>query len=232
MKKLLPLFLAIIISIHLNAQDKKAASTFAIALNQDNAFGFAPNMSGSLGLNKNLSLTYYGILWTRYNNSLETGIGVGFPALKGKAYINPSLGFTHGSILSGSTQKVIGDGIVPNIVAFYTGNYTEAEVFFSYYKALKGMDTGTSSDFILYWAYPGLRLTENFSAGLHYEQFALIRNDLGESGSEYQWLGAYAKFIAGGKYTFRLSMGTNFTDANHAIYSSNFAKLAVFVPLL
>ena len=231
MKKRLQLLLGILISINLTAQEK-APSTFAIALNQDNAFGFAPGMYGSFGLNENVSLTYYSLFWTRFNNSLETGIGIGFPALDGKAYINPSLGFTHGDILSGTSEKVIGDGIVPNIVAFYTGEYTEAELFFSYYKAIKGVGEGASADFILYWAYPGLRLTEKISAGLHYEQFYLTRNDNNESGSEYQWLGAYLKFIAGGKHTFRLSLGTNMTEANQAIYSSNFAKLSVFLPLL
>lgn len=231
MKKLFYLFLVLTIATSVTAQDK-APSAFSIGLNQDNAFGFAPAMFGSFGLNENVSLTYYGLFWTRFNNSLETGIGLGFPALDGKAYINPSLGFTHGSILSGSTEKVIGDGIVPSVVAFYTGEYTEAEIFFSYYKALKGMDAGTSTDFVLYWAYPGLRLTENISAGLHYEQFVLTRDDTGASGSEYEWLGAYVKFLAGGKYSFRLSMGTNMTDANHAVYSSNYAKLSVFLPML
>ena len=67
-------------------------STFSVALNQDNAFGFAPAVYGSFGIKEKLDFTYYGIFWTNhaYTNEggdawTETGIGLGFPALDGKA---------------------------------------------------------------------------------------------------------------------------------------------------
>lgn len=82
-------------------------STFSVALNQDNTFGFAPAVYGSFNIKEKFDFTYYGIFWTNhaYTNEggdawTETGIGLGFPAIDGKAYINPSLGFTHGSLLS------------------------------------------------------------------------------------------------------------------------------------
>ena len=147
-------------------------STFSVALNQDNAFGFAPAVYGSFGIKEKLDFTYYGIFWTNhaYTNEggdawTETGIGLGFPALDGKAYINPSLGFTHGSLLSNSPAGSFGEGIVPNVVAFYADDKLETEFYFGYYKALR--DGGISADFILYWAYPGYVFSDKFAAGLH-----------------------------------------------------------------
>ena len=210
-------------------------STFSIALNQDNAFGFAPAVYGSFGIKENLDFTYYGIFWTNhaYTNEggdawTETGIGVGFPALDGKAYINPSLGFTHGSLLSNSPSGSFGEGIVPNVVAFYADDKLETELYFGYYKALR--DGGVSADFILYWAYPGYVFSNKFSAGLHYEQFHLTRDDTGLSENQYQWLGAYVKFTSGDKYTFRFSFGDNLND--NPLYSGSFYKLGVFIPLM
>jgi len=210
-------------------------STFAVSLNQDNAFGFAPAVYGSFNVKEKFDFTYYGIFWTNhaYTNEggdawTETGIGLGFPALDGKAYINPSLGFTHGSLLSNSPSGSFGERVVPNVVAFYADDKLETELYFGYYKALR--DGGNSADFILYWAYPGYIFSEKFSAGLHYEQFYLTRDDTGFSENQYQWLGAYVKFTSGDKYTFRFSFGDNLAD--NQLYSGSYYKLSVFVPLL
>lgn len=212
-------------------------STFSVALNQDNAFGFAPAVYGSFGIKENLDFTYYGIFWTNHaftNNGAgtwtETGIGLGFPALDGKAYINPSLGFTHGSLLSNGTKEGgnFGEGIVPSFVTYYTGDKLETEIYLGYYKALR--DGGISSDYLFYWVYPGYIFSDKFAAGIHYEQFYLTRDDIGGSENQYQWLGAYVKFTADNTHTFRFSMGENL--ANNEFYSTNFYKLSVLVSLL
>ncbi len=210
-------------------------STFALALNQDNAFGFAPTVYGSFNLKESLDFTYYGIFWTNhaYTNQggdawTEMGIGLGFSALKGRAYINPYLGFTHGSLLSDSPSGGFGEGVVPGLVAFYEGRRLETELFFSYYKALR--DGGISSDFILYWAYPGFVISDKIAVGLHYEQFYLTRDDTGLSESQYQWLGGYLKFKANEKYTFRFSLGDNLHD--NPLYASSFYKLSVAISFL
>ena len=231
MKQLFSMAIAILFTIQLAAQE-----TFMVTLNQDNAFGFAPGVFGSFPMNDQLSFTYYGLFWTNnaYSNNfgqnswLETGVGVGFLALDGKAFINPSLGFTHGNLLSGSQTGAAGEGIVPNLAIFYTGDYTELEFYGGYYKALK--DGGNSNDFLLYWVYPGLRLTENISAGLHYEEFYLTRDDAGDSGSWYQWMGGYVKFAVDGKYSVRFSSGTNLS--NSGLYADSYYKLSVGIPLL
>ncbi len=231
-KRIFTLLFVCVIGGNAFSQDV-APSTFTLTLNQDNAFGFAPGVFGSFGLNKDVSLTYYGIFWTNFafSNSgfdswVETGLGVSFTALGGKALINPSLGFTHGSLLSGSPTGAVGEGIVPNLAIFYTGDYTELEVYAGYYKAIK--DGGFKNDFLLYWFYPGLRLTENISAGLHYEQFYLTNDTNGSSESWYQWLGGYIKFVTNHQYSVRFSAGRNINGIPS--YSDSFYKLSAVVP--
>ena len=229
MKYLISNFITLLLTVSAIAQ-----GTFTVALNQDNAFGFAPAVFGSFGLNEKIDFTYYGIFWTNhaYTNDggdawTETGIGLGFPALDGKAYINPSIGFTHGSLLSNSPTGKLGEGLVPNVAVFYTGDKLETEFYLGYYKALR--DGGVSADFILYWLYPGWIISDKVSAGLHYEQFYLTRDDTGLSENQYQWLGAYIKFSTGGKYAFRFSLGDNM--ASNPLYSGSYYKLSVLIPL-
>ena len=227
------------LTFNLSAQsEEEAPSTFAFSLNMDNAFGFNPAVFGSFGLNEKVSFTYYGIFWTNHDYTangldawLETGVGLGFP-VGSKLYLNPSIGFTHGNLLSNTPVGGAFEGIVPNLAGFYTGDIFEAEIYAGYYAALKDDPNTISSDFLLYWIYPGVRITDKFSAGLHYEQFYLAKDDTGDSGSLYQWVGAYLKFTVGDKYTFRLSAGENLNDDAGAVYSPSFYKLSVFVPLL
>jgi hypothetical protein len=220
-------------SLPADAQDSTA--TFSIAINQDNAFGFAPAVYGSFGTRTSIDFTYYGIFWTNhafsnngFDNWLETGIGVGIPVFNGHLYCNPSLGFTHGSLLSGEAEGRFAEGIVPNLAAFFDDGRFEGELYFGYYKALKEGDN--YADYILYWVYPGIKINERFSAGAHYEQFYLANNFDGFSESLYQWLGAYLKLNAGGRHSYRFSAGANLVEGSQ--YANSFYKLSISLSLL
>ncbi len=218
--------------------DIKAPSTFAVAINQDNAFGFYPSVFGSFGLNENLSFTYYGILWTNptygniaaggIDNWLEAGAGLSFLTADNRMLVNPFIGFTHGKLLSGGENGVIGDGIVPGITSFYLTDKWDIELFAAYYKALR-KEGPVTFDYFLYWALPGYIINEHVTLGVHHESFILTRETEGESFPLYQWLGGFVKFTVDNKYIFRFSAGKNFkTDFN----SGDFYKLTVFIPLL
>ena len=216
-----------------NAQDSTA--TFSIAINQDNAFGFAPSAYGSFGTKAKVDFTYYGIFWTNHafsndgvDNWLETGIGLGIPLLDGNLYCNPSVGLTHGSLLSGEAEGRFAEGIVPNLAAFYDDGRLEGEMYFGYYKTIKEGDN--FSDYILYWVYPGFKINERFSAGIHYEQFYLTNDFDGFSNNLYQWLGAYVKLNAGGQHSYRFSAGTNLVE--NGDYADSYYKLSILLSLL
>ncbi len=155
-------------------------------------------------------------------------MGLGFTTSKGQWYLNPFLGFTHGKLLSGGTRGVIGDGIVPGLFSYFNNGIIEFETFACWYKALRKEGTATF-DYALYWIMPGFQVGRNVHLGLLYEGFKLT-GGLGQtSESQYQTLGAYVKILAGGKYSFRFSIGHNFKKD---IYSSDFYKLQLILPLL
>lgn len=216
---------------------EKAPSTFALAINQDNAFGFYPAIYGSFGLNANTSLTFYSIFWTnpQYGTAeagtdlwTEMGIGLGFSLWEDQILLQPSIGFTHGRLLSGQTEAVAGDGIVPSLVAFYFGQRLELEAFFAYYRSMQ-RDELNYSNYILYWAYPGVIINENISLGLHFESFDLTSSGFDQApGPLYSWFGAYVKFTINGKYSLRFSTGSNSVD--QSAYSKDYYKVTAFIP--
>ena len=220
-----------------NAQTEQRPSSFSLVLNHDPAFGFYTYALGSYGLKNGVdNFTFYGIFWTNpgYGNPmlgtdlwLETGIGIGHPFAEGKGYVNPSLGFTHGKLLSGGTQGRAFEGIVPSITAFYTGNRFELEAFAAYYKSTR--DQGITSDYVLYWAYPGIRLNKLLSLGLHLEGFDLTRLEDGSGAGLYFWTGGFVKFTLRDFYTLRFSAGKNHRKGD---YAPDYYKLTVAFPLL
>ena len=232
------LLLFLLSVIHLQAQeDQKQAPSFSIIINQDNAFGFYPSIFGSFGLSERYSMTYYSNFWTNpsFGNLvngtdtwLEMGVGVSLSLLDDRVLFNPSIGATHGRLLSDAPKGEVFEGLVPSITIFYLDDRFEGEVFTSYYKALKNRGPG-SGDYVLYWILPGVILTPNISLGLHYESFVNTRISEGETSTFYQWLGAYVKFTVSDKYTFRFSAGKN--TADNALYSGQFYKLNVAIPL-
>ena len=233
-KTISPLLFFLLISTHLFSQKEKELPppSFNVGINYDNMFGFYPGIYGSFGVNENLSFTYYGLLWTNpsfgtptsgSDNWLETGFGLGIELGDGKWYLNPSLAFTHGKLLSGGAEGVIGDGIAPNLSILYTDDDIELEAFGVWYKALreKGLFT---YDYALFWFLPGFIINEHISAGLHFEGFVLTRVTAMDAGQLFQVVGAYTKFTVDNRYSFRLSLGKNFKDTE---YPNEFYKVMV-----
>jgi hypothetical protein len=218
--------------------EEERPSTFAISISQENAFGFYPAIFGSFGLDESSDLTYYSIFWTNPSFGLpqttfgsdlwlETGFGYGFDALNGTAYLNPSLGFTHGKFLSGGEQSVAFEGIVPSVIAyFYPGSF-DGEVYIGYYRHMR-KESENTYDFLFYWMYPGFWLSNKVSVGVHYEGL-FLKAGQGKLEGAYQWLGPYIKLYIDQKYTFRFSAGTNLKSG---IYADEFYKVSAYIPLL
>ena len=245
MEKKLLFFCLFVLPVWLLGQEgatENAPESFTVILSQDNAFGFNPSLYGSYGIGKDgswdgISLTYYSIFWTNPSYGtlidgsdlwLETGVGIGVSALSNKVYINPSIGLTHGKLLSDSPRGAFAEGIVPNVNATFNDGRLEGEAFFAYYKALKNKGSN-SGDYLLYWILPGVRVSKRVSLGMHYERFDRIRHARGETGNQYAWLGGYVKFNLSNRYIFRFSAGVN--SADNGIYSDNFYKLAATIVL-
>lgn len=221
---------------------KVRESTFGITFNMDNGFGFYPVIYGSLGLSSTVDLTFYGAFWTNpsfglpqttYSSDLwlENSFGIGFNALGGNAYINPSLGFTHGKFLSGGDQSIAFEGIVPSLALYLNPGILDMEIYISLYQHLQNKVTDpvnrSTADFLFYWLTPGFWLSHKVSLGIHYEGLFLKFGD-GDLQSSYQWLGPYIKIRTRNKYDFRFIAGPNLKEG---IYANEFYKLIVNIPM-
>ena len=223
--------------------DNERPSTFSLSLSMENAFGFYPAVFGSFGLNSSSDFTYYGMFWTNpsfglpsstYSSDLwlEHGFGLGFDALGGYAYINPSLGFTHGKFLSGGSESVVFDGIVPSIMFYYYPGSFTTEVYIGLYQHLRDESDGANTfDFFYYYTYPGISLSDHIAIGVHYEGLFLSYAKGGLE-SSYQWLGPFIKITESEKFSFRISGGANLADNINYPYSKDFYKLSVLIPLM
>lgn len=239
MRKLTTLALFLAFGQLVFAQKKEPAErppeTFTVGFLQDNAFGFLPTVAGSFPMSEKWSFTFYGNFWTNpfYGTPssagndiwLESGIGASTLTANDRLLLNPTLGLTHGKLLHGGPDGVFGDGLVPALTLFYKDRQFELEAWGSFYKSLRRKTGANSSDFILYWLYPGVFLKKNVSLGLHYEQFYLSRTTLGEAQSLYHMMGGYVKFTIDERYWMRFSAGKNFVERSVGGYSPEFYRL-------
>lgn len=220
------------ISLISQTEESETTSSFGFVINQDNVFGFWPQVFGSFPLKGGKSLTYYGVYWTNpaygnldlggSDNWLETGIGVSFTPKESAWTLNPSLGFTHGKVISGGNEGIIGESIIPSVAAYYATNKWDIEIFGAYYKALR-KEGDVTTDYLFYWALPGYKLNDRLAIGAHVEGFIVTRETGGTSYSLYNWLGAFVKFNTNEQYYFRFSAGANLSKD---FYSREFYKLS------
>lgn len=218
--------------------DKKTRSSgLAVNIVQNNVGGFFPVFLGHVNLKPNLNATWYSVFWTNPSFGtldvggdlwLETGAGLGFSSPNGKWFVNPSIGFTHGKLLSGGERTAIGDGIVPSIMALYNDKVFEFEFYLAYYKALR-KEGPVTKDFVLNWIAPGVKVSKSFSMGAFYEQFVLTRITEGDPHSIYQWLGPYVKVPVGEGHFVRFAGGWNL--ANQEATGNEFYKISAFIAL-
>lgn len=225
-----------------NSSTDSTSSTFGITLIQENAFGFYPVVYGTIGLSPDLDLTFYGAMWTNPSFGfpqttfssdmwLENSFGLGFHAMDGIIYINPSIGFTHGKFLSGGNESVAFEGIVPSLSLYMNQGFFESEVYISIYTHLRDEVTDpinrTTAGMLFYWFTPGFWVSHSISLGMHYEGLFLKFGE-GPLDSSYQWLGPYIKIRTKGKYDFRFMAGPNLKKG---VYADEFYKLTVNIPL-
>lgn len=209
------------------AQQEKEFN-FSVALNSDQFFGFYPTFQGSYGSPEKAQLTFYGIHWgggtgAGWGNWTEFGLGASFQAGDGIS-INPQIGFLGGNLLSSGTAgpAIFGDGIVPNLTVNLLKEKIEGQFYYGYYAALRdeSPSSGTTLAYTHYWINLGIRASEFFSIGAHYEH---LINSGGSNVSTptdvYQWLGPYLQFSrpTGGPFA-RFSFGTDLVEGNDSFF--------------
>jgi len=218
------------------AQDPKPASSFTVALNQDNFFGFYPTVAGTYEVGKKTDFAFYGTLWTipafglgggGGNLWTEFGAGARFRSLGDKLAIKPQLGVLSGSLLSGGTADdgpAAFEGIVPSLTVNYSDKQFEAESYAGYYVATRRPAGNTTLDFLHYWGNAGVKFARIASVGVHYEQLRNTRNSsTGVAIDNYRWLGGYVQFALPMGAAARFTTGANVLDGG----KGDFYKLGV-----
>ncbi|MFC4873629.1 DUF6733 family protein [Negadavirga shengliensis] len=229
----LGLFLIVAVSpVFSQTEDK---FSFDITVNSDQFFGFYPFFAGSYEVSETSAFTFYGILWSGgtggvqgaggggWGNWTEFGVGMNFDVADGLS-INPQVGITGGNLLSSGTAgpSIFGDGIVPNLTIGLDKARTEGEIYFGFYSPLrnKAPEGGTTLSYIHYWANFGVKASDFFSIGLHYEQLTNAGgSNVTSSTDVYQWLGPYIQFSdPKGKAFARLSAGGDLVEGNDSFF--------------
>lgn len=221
---------SMVLSAPLLAQDDTSASSFTVALNQDNFFGFYPTVAGTYTPNKKskVDLAFYGTLWTipafnvggaanGANLWTEFGVGARVRLADDRLFIKPQIGVTNGSLLSGAPtggSPNVFDGIVPSLTINHSATRTEAEVYTGYYRAAREVGP-VQLDFLHYWANTGVKFARIASAGVHLEHLRNSRTTArgGSPSDTYRWVGGYLQFTLPHSESFaRLTVGNNVLD--------------------
>ncbi len=223
--------------------DDKRDDSYSVVLNQDSFFGFYPTFNGLIPVSEKIDFSFYGILWTRPSFGLnatnsgddlwtEFGLGANVHLLDGRLTVKPQVGLTNGALLSGGAMDADGnvtganfaDGVVPSVTANYRDDMFEAEWYSGYYAALRNRNEEAALDFLHLWFNAGIRVTEKFSFGGHYELLQNSRNTNpgGATGVAYEWAGAYAQFALPKGFFARFTGGAEVSENS----SGDFYKLA------
>lgn len=207
---------------NLNAQDDKFS--LDVSLNSDQFFGFYPFIAGSYNVTEKVDFTFYGIFWSGgtgggWGNWTEFGVGVGFEPVSGLS-VNPQIGILGGNLLSSGAAgpAIFGDGIVPNLTIGLDKGITEGEIYAGFYSPLR--TEGNTLSFLHYWANFGLKASNFFSLGLHFEHLINTGGtEVPEAVDLYQWLGPYVQFAkpSGGAFA-RLAFGTDLVEGNDSFF--------------
>ncbi len=220
----------------LSAKAQDSNATFSLSLTSDQFFGVAPSAGIEYKLSDKIGVSAYGIFWGAgtagaWGNWTEFGGGVNLYLADGIT-LNPNIGFTFGDLLSkgatsGQLGGIAGDGIVPNLFFNVDKSKFESEIYVGYYAPLRDEAPANASTlaYLHYWANAGFKVSQNFSAGGHFEHLRRTKDDVNGKLDYYQWLGPYVQFNVPRVASFiRLSAGPELKNGLQA--KDSFYKLS------
>ncbi|WP_109300791.1 DUF6733 family protein [Aquimarina sp. AU474] len=229
-----------------NAQDQeqkqeKNKTHFAVKIIQNSVAGFSPLFVGSFETNKNFDITFYSMFWTNTafgnlesgsDQLLETGVGLGFKLMKGSLYLNPGVGFAHGKFFSTVGGTLVGEAIIPNTFMAYHDSIFDFEAYIAYYKSLRNREDISTRDLFLFWAAPGINVSDRVVLGGFFEELAFMGledDTIPEKNIQvYRFLGGSIKLKMDSGIAFRFSAGANLVTDVGA--SDEFYKVSAFIP--
>lgn len=173
-----------------------------VTLNTDAFFGFAPFISGGYRVSEDVDFNFYTIKWAAgtfagFGNWTEYGVGATY-RFTDSLSLNGQVGLLNGDLVSNSTVRRAGDGVVPNLTLVYNDDSLFSELYVGYYMGLQGDREGTRN-YLHAWYTGGYKFSDFFTLGLHYEQLSYIKGETGptiatENFDHYAAVGPYVQF--------------------------------------
>ncbi|WP_074406344.1 MULTISPECIES: DUF6733 family protein [Aquimarina] len=221
-------------------EEKKKKATLAVKVIQNSVAGFSTLFLGGFETNKNFDITFYSMFWTNpsfgtpesgSDQLLETGIGLGFKLMDGKLFLNPGVGFAHGKFFSDVAGTKIGEAVIPNTFVAFHNSIFDIEAYLAYYKSLRDREDISTKDLLLFWAAPGINVSDRLVLGGFFEELAFMNlenDDVNKNIQVYRYLGGSVKLKLDNGMAFRFSAGANLVTDVGA--SDEFYKVSAFIP--
>ncbi|MDB5257529.1 MAG: hypothetical protein JWM14_2224 [Chitinophagaceae bacterium] len=195
----------------------KQASSLYVGLGSDTYYGTYFYGFGYYGLNQKTSAVVFAI-----SRSSTVGVGLQF-ALKPNLFISPVIGISNGKSLSGGTNAVLAEGIVPGFLSSYYGKRIYYDQGLLYYNVLQQLGP-VSNNYLWYWVTSGYNFSSKVTVGVHAEQLYNSYTTGGEASSLYFYLGPYVQGNFKNGANMRFTTGFDF-DAG------SFARVSILFPL-
>jgi hypothetical protein len=213
-------------------------NTFIAQTHFDNAFGFRPEINGSIGYDNTKSITFYGVVWNSETPVatqrpqllrgsepwVEAGVGASIKFFEKTLTLKPQVGIVNGSFLNGEKSLAL-EGITPSLSIFYKKNNINFEMRGAGYFTLRSSATA-SKDLLMIHASPSLQITKNIAIGGHIENFSNIHPSVN---TQILLVGGFMKINIGEKYQARFLTGLNLK--NQSLYASEIFRLSVAAQL-
>ncbi|MEO1481533.1 MAG: DUF6733 family protein [Myxococcota bacterium] len=218
MKRILILCCVSLTSTTAFATEEGSGEQLFLRVIQDANFGFYLGGTGVVPLNENTALRIYGNLYTNPVFATARGTGAWVEAGAGIEWLateslllGAQLGVSNGTVLAGSDEPIVAEGLVPGVDLTWTVDPLELALFASYYAGVR-RQSDDGIDYLIAGGTLTATLRQWVSAGVLYELIEIWVPRQDERFTEYQWLGPVGSFRFGDRASLLLSAGWDFAD--------------------
>ncbi|MEM6532649.1 MAG: DUF6733 family protein [Myxococcota bacterium] len=189
-----------------------------LTLTQDANFGFYLGGTGTVPIDDRTAFRVYGDLYTNSVFATDRGTGAWVEAGAGVEWLltesltlGVQLGLSNGTVIAGSTEPIVAEGLVPGVDVTWSVSPIEVALFAAYYAGIR-RQSDAGIDYLITGGTVTGELARWVSVGALYELIEVWVPRVDDRFTEYQWLGPVATFQFGDNAGLLLSGGWDFAD--------------------
>lgn len=187
-------------------------------ITQDANFGFYLGGTGIVPINDRVALRVYSNLYTNPVFATARGTGAWIEAGGGVEWLASDdlllglqLGVSNGTVLAGSTEPIVAEGLVPGVDVTWTVSPVHLALFANYFAGVR-RQSDDGIDYLITGGTLTAELLPWMSLGGLYELIYVWVPRQDDRYTEYQWLGPVATFGFGDRYGLLVAAGRDFAD--------------------